>query len=123
MAFSFPLSMDFLFLERVFFTDLKLSYKRLALYQELLAKGKKTAAIFMTSEAVSLASTKLDPQFNTLQQQYLELASQYGFELLVCGRAFKDRGYDNSDLVAGFTLSGNMEMLALALRASHVLEL
>ncbi len=115
--------MSFLFLERMFFADLELMQKRVSLYEDILKQGKKVEAIFMTADAVRIASKFVEGEVLKIQNFYLSLKEKYAIELLICGRAFKDQGFDNSDLKEGFTLSGNMEMLSLAFKSQRIIEL
>lgn len=115
--------MNFLFLERKFFTDLALMQKRLFLYENILNQGKKVEGIFMTADAVKIAGKLVNDEYLEIQDSYLSLKENFAVDLLVCGRAFKEQGYDSFDLREGFILSGNMEMLALAFKAKKILEL
>ena len=115
--------MNFLFLERMFFADLNLMQRRLTLYENILKQGIKVEAIFMTAEAVKIGSRLVDDEVLKIQDSYLSLKEKFTVDLLVCGRAFKEQGYDSTDLKEGFILSGNMEMLALAFKAQKIIEL
>ncbi len=117
------IQVNFLFLERMFFADLNLMQRRLTLYENILKQGIKVEAIFMTAEAVKIASRLVDDEVLKIQDSYLSLKEKFTVDLLVCGRAFKEQGYDSTDLKEGFILSGNMEMLALAFKAQKIIEL
>lgn len=77
----------------------------------------------MTAEAVKIACKLADDEVLKIQDSYLSLKEKFAIDLLVCGRAFKEQGYSSSDLKEGFTLSGNMELLALAFKAQKIIEL
>ena len=77
----------------------------------------------MTAEAVKIGSRLVDDEVLKIQDSYLSLKEKFTVDLLVCGRAFKEQGYDSTDLKEGFILSGNMEMLALAFKAQKIIEL
>ena len=86
---------------------------------EDLAKRAQLLSIFLTSDACVLASKS---NSSIEQDTLLKSAKQFKFEILVCGRAFAERGFKSEDLNSGFILSGNMELVSNIVKADKILE-
>lgn len=86
---------------------------------EELSKKARILSIFFTSESVKLATKKADA---SLQKELVLLSKKANFNLLVCGRAFDLHDFKQDDLAEDFTLSGNMELSTLMVKAQKTLE-
>lgn len=86
---------------------------------EALCQRAQLLNIFLTSDASFLA-VKSNPSDE--QEALVKLAKHFNFELLVCGRAFAERGFKPGDLMSGFVLSGNMDLVSKLVKADKILE-
>lgn len=74
------------------------------------------AAAAPDSQAVAPAAAA---QLDALAAGYQQLAARRGTTLLVCGRAAREYGLDESTVAPGISLTGYMELLALMNSKEH----
>ena len=86
-----------------------------AIYQQ----GHRVKAVFFTSVAAIFGTNT----YNAEQvNKYLDLAQNYRFPLLICGRAFRKLGQQPQSLHAGFELSGNLELTVMLQECDKTVE-
>ena len=82
------------------------------LVRSFYRRGAELEMLFLTGAAAPLASRHFAPDTPAGRQRtaYLELAGQFGFRVLCCGRALKDAGLDFEDLQPGIEAAGSVEL-------------
>lgn len=82
------------------------------------------SAVFFTDDAVSISSKGIGqlPEHKEIQEAYLKVSLENSISLLVCGRAFKDKGLEKEQVQEGFSLSGNFELTTYIATADKVIE-
>lgn len=92
--------------------------------KNIIDKGDLISSVFFTDDSVGIAQKDADRNvnFKEIQQKYIELLEKASIKLLVCGKAFRDKGYDVADIHPQFILSGNSELTADFLSVDRTLE-
>ena len=88
------------------------------------ATGNKVTGIFFINEGAQIASSLYETGSvaGKIRDSYIALAKDLNCQLLVCGRAFKTCGFNNSVVKEGFTLSGNTELIAKMCTSDEVVQ-
>ncbi len=96
-----------------------------SLIKKALERGHKINALYLTKEAVSLASPHfaLGSMEMQLQEKIYKVSVQGEIPVLVCGRAYRLKGLPHSSLSKGMILSGYGELAKCLLEADKVIEL
>ncbi len=116
--------MQYIFVLRQPLQAKKVHKTALDLVKRLFKSEHSVKSIIFTDEAACVAMNSLNIEdLVSLQDRYALLNKEYGCELLVCGRAFKNIGGDNSLCDSRFTLSGNVEFAMRITESDRVIEL
>lgn len=96
-----------------------------SLIKEALSRGHKIDAVYLTKDAVAIASPHfaLGSEEMQLQDKLYRLSIEGEFPILVCGKAYRSAGLPHSHLGKGMMLSGYAELSRCLLDADKVIEL
>lgn len=88
-----------------------------------MASPQPSSQTTQPANAAASASLAVAPaaaaQLDALAAGYQQLAARRGTTLLVCGRAAREYGLDESTVAPGISLTGYMELLALMNSKEH----
>lgn len=116
--------MQYIFVIRQTLLTKKVHETALELVKRLFKSGHSVTSIIFTGDAACAAMNSLNiDALTSIQNRYAMLNEEYGCELLVCGRAFKNLGGNNDLCDKRFTLSGNVEFAMRITGSDRVIEL